>query len=415
MSTYGFFNFLGNLFASKKSSSVISATPKRKRSSTPTPKASPRPKVRNIPHGGWLDAVEESSSGRDLKVYDTTGEVLKLGAKDEKGSGGEGTVYELPLKNNKFLIKIYKDETLKDAREMAELRKRIISMLNIPQCANMPFLAWPVMPAMNARKEIIGFVMHKCTGHSFLTLRGPRFIKQRFPGWTRRELALTALDFVKKVRLLAANNILINDFNPANFLVNDKCEVTFIDCDSYQVPDGKGGVNITRTYFPSHVAPELLLNKRLLDAPRNIHQVEFGTALTVFNILMCGMHPYNYCDPSHTFACGTPEENLRNGRCPLGVGSGCMLPQGIWYKLWSWLTFELKEIFITMFKDGHSNPAERPSLERLQKALEVLLFWMQKEPERANLEPTRKKPAERKSSSTGPTSGARRPFNVYTF
>ena len=113
--------------------------------------------------------------------------------------------------------------------------------------------------------------------------------------------------------------------------------------------------------------------------------------------------------------CGTPEENLRNGRCPLGVGSGCMLPQGIWYKLWSWLTFGLKNVFIRTFKDGHSNPAERPSLEELQKALEVLLFCMQKEPARTHLEPPRAKSAERKSSSTGPTSGARRPFNVYTF
>ena len=414
MSTYGFFNFLGNLFASKKSSSVISATPKRKRSSTPAPKTSPRPKGRNIPKGGWLDAVEESKSGGALHVYDPAGSILKLGAKDEKGSGGEGTVYELPM-NGRFLIKIYKDETLKDPRKTAELQKRIISMVNIPQCTKMPFLAWPVMPAMNARKEIIGFVMRKCTGHSFLTLRGPRFINQRFPGWTRRELALTALDFVKKVRLLAANNILINDFNPANFLVNDKCEVTFIDCDSYQVPDGKGGVNITRTYFPSHVAPELLLNMRFLDEPRNIHQVKFGTALTAFNILMCGMHPYNYCDPSNTFACGTPEENLKKGLCPLGVGTGCMLPQGIWYNLWSWLTFKLKDYFIRMFKDGHSTPGIRPSLEELQKHLEELLFCMQKDPERANLVPVKAKSAERKSPSGGFTSGARRPFGIHGF
>ena len=358
-----------------------------------------------IPHGGWLDSVEDfNAPSSSLEVYDPTGAVLKLGAKDEKGAGGEGTVYELPMNSN-FLVKIYKDETLRDTRKMAELRKRIIDMVNLVNCANMPFLAWPLMPAMNARKEIIGFVMRKCSGNSFLTLRGPRFIKQRFRGWTRRQLALTALDYVKKVRMLVANNVLINDFNPANFLVNDKCEVAFIDCDSYQIPSRNGGVNITRTYFPSHVAPELLSDKRLLDAPRNIHHVEFGAALTVFNILMCGMHPYNYCDPTHKSACGTPDENLKKGRCPLGKGSGCKLPQGGWYNLWSWLNYRLKDTFIRMFKDGHADPAARPNLEELQKSIEEFLFCMDKEHERSDMEPLKAKTAERKSPSGEAPSG----------
>jgi len=381
-----FFNYGGNKISSSQ-----------QQSSTPSSQMTTKSK----PHGGWLDAVEDSPmAGQTIEVYDLNGNGLKLGAKDEKGSGGEGTVYELPM-NNKLLVKIYKDEILKDTRKMTEIRRRITDMINLGNCVKMPFLAWPVMPVFNARKEIIGFVMRKCSGNSFLTLRGPRFIKQRFRGWTRRQLALTALDYVKKVRLLVANKVLVNDFNPANFLVNDKCEVSFIDCDSFQIPSAKGGVNITRTFFPSHVAPELLLEKQRLAVPRNVHHVEFGAALTVFNILMCGLHPYNYCDPAHKSACGTPDENLKKGRCPLGKGAGCMLPQGGWYNLWSWLSYRLKNTFIRMFQDGHANPAARPSLEELQANIENYLHDMQFEPERANLEPSRAKSKEWKKAPGG--------------
>lgn len=393
--------FFSTFFGHKKSSAPF--VQQQANAGTVIPSAIPV--YQRVLQGGWLDAVVESqTAGRMLEVYDSTGAVLKLGQKDEKGSGGEGTVYELPM-NSKFLVKIYKEETLKDARKMGELRERIKDMVNLANCANMQFLAWPIMPAMNERKEIVGFVMRKCSGNSFLTLRGPRFIKQHFHGWTRRQLALTALDYVKKVRLLAANDVLINDFNPANFLVNDKCEVTFIDCDSYQIPSQNGSVNITRTYFPSHVAPELLSDKRLLDAPRNIHHVEFGAALTVFNILMCGLHPYNYCDPKHKSACGTPDENLKKGRCPLGKGAGCMLPQGGWYNLWSWLTFRLKDTFIRMFKDGHANPAVRPRLEELQNNISEFIFCMDKEHERADMMPLKAKTAERKTPFGEASSG----------
>ena len=212
------------------------------------------------------------------------------------------------------------------------------------------------------------------------------------------------MDYVKKIQLLAANKVFINDFNPANFLVNDRCEVSFIDCDSFQAPS-KNGVHVTKTFFPSHTAPELLKNKTLLEQPRTIHQVEFGAALTVFNILMCGLHPYNYCTPGHKSACGTPDENLMRGRCPLGIGADCQLPLGGWRNLWSWLTYSLKGFFITMFKDGHSNPAVRPTLKQLQSELEILLTRMAKDPERTELEPKQAKSTEYKGTGPCPRQG----------
>ena len=161
-----------------------------------------------------------------------------------------------------------------------------------------------------------------------LALRGPEQIMKNFPGWNRLNLANVALDYVRKLKELAAKNVLVNDFNPSNFLIDERGNVSFIDCDSFQIQSATGRINITKTFFASHVAPELLKDKSLLERPRNIHHVEFGAAMTVFSILMCGLHPYNYYDPSHNSACGTPDENLLKGRCPLGHGSGCFFPRG---------------------------------------------------------------------------------------
>ena len=164
-----------------------------------------------------------------------------------------------------------------------------------------------------------------------------------------RGVFTAAQDFLTKLQYLASKKILVNDFNPANFLVDRNGHVSFIDCDSFQIPGEGKSIDITKTYFASQVAPELLENPKLLARPRNIHHVEFAAAPTVFNVLMCGLHPYSYFDPSRQSACGTPDENLRKGRCPLGIGAHCKFPLGNWYNLWSCLTFDLK------------NPSFRPS------------------------------------------------------
>lgn len=356
-----------------------------------TKKGSAVQNVKSKAKNNWMFQTVDNSSDAGITVYDYNGTPLHLGAEDAKAGGGEGTVYTLP-DNDNILVKIYKAETLKDPKKMQEIRKRIIDMIGLKQCAGMNFLAWPLMPVYNSQKEIIGFVMRKCSGNSFLVFRGPANIKKYFSRADRVFLANVALDYVRKINILASEKVFVNDFNPNNFLVDDSGNVSFIDCDSFQIPAKGNSKNITRTYFPSHAAPELLKNKALLAAPRNIHHVEFGTALTLFNVLMCGLHPYNYFDPKNQSACGTPDENLINGRCPLGTGSGCFFPKGNWYNLWSYLTYGVKHSFIQTFRDGHGNPAVRTTLDQWEREIQALLFVMQKDPIRKDLNPKTAKP-----------------------
>lgn len=329
-----------------------------------------------------MNAVQTSpgSSSVTLEVFDPKGEPLVLGEKDVLASGGEGTAYTFP-ENPKYLVKIYKENTLGNGQRMEEIRQRIQDMLNLTDCLKMDFLAWPKMPAMNSRGEIIGFAMPKVEGKSFRLFQGgPDVIQKEFPGWTRRELALTALDYVQKIHFLASQGVLVSDFNPANFLVNEQCQVSFIDCDSFQIPGRNGVPHINHTHFPDYSSPELLNHPQLLKSPRTLHQVEFSTALMVFSLMMCGLHPYCFRDPQETLQGGTLQENLRQGLCPLcpkpreEQTRKLLFPQGNWNKLWSWMNFKLKSAMLQTFLEGHQAPEKRATLEELEEALHEFVF-----------------------------------------
>ncbi len=407
------FDFFKNIFSTPQSQQPAiqpipqgtlapQAAPQKPQNATPQPI---QPAA--IPQGNWFGGtvanIAPATPSTSIKtVYDGQGHPLQLGSQDEKGAGGEGTVYALP-QNHCILVKIYKDPILNDPVKHRLLQDRIQDMVRIAGATKLTFLAWPRMAVYDAQRRLIGFAMNRCDGVPLSSIHSPAAIKKYFPGWDRSHLAKVALVFVPKPRLLQMYNIMITDFNPANILINKNGTVSFIDCDSYQIPSSKGGSHVVHTHFPATVAPELLKQPALLKQPRTTQQLAFSAAITVFHILMYGQHPYNFMGNHQNATCGSPEENLRNGLCPLGRGANCRLPHGPWYNLWSWLNFKLKDTFIQMFRDGHSDPSKRPSLEQLENTLGGLVFEMTREPKRRELVPATAKPS---NDSAYKTSGA---------
>ena len=411
--------FFAKLFGTENSSNrsvvTVPAAPSSVSSACSSSSAAP------AKGGNWFNGAGKKNTAvpQQRTVYSRNGAPLPLNASDVRSSGGEGTVYTMPGKD-RILIKIYHDSIVGDPGKMAELRARIDDMIRYNLSSN-SCLAWPRLAALDAPQgKTIGFAMNRCEGRSFYSLGGgPAAVRQAFPGWDRLQLAQTALDFVSKLEQLAKRGIYINDFNPNNFLVDKKCQVSFIDCDSFQIPRRNGGApHITRTFFGAYAAPELLRDPSLLARPRDIHQVEFGAAMIVFHLLMCGLHPYSFCDSEKRNICGSPEENLRRGRCPLGIGTDCFLPQGpdnLWYNLWSWLSWELKNCFIRTFRDGHADPNCRASLGELRTALRHLIDLMNlpadrdafgHAPSRRELTPRQAKPRGVRNSDTPGGDGA---------
>lgn len=376
-----FFKKVNNFIFDNNSSSATSA-PASAYTAQPYSAAAPANNVYPTPaatRDGWLAQMcfAEEDPVEQL-VYNRRGEPLQLGSQFELASGGEGVVYTFPH-DEKYLIKIYKKNAHSSAEKRTHFIEQMRTMINEDKyriCRKKTFLAWPQMPVYDANHQLIGFVMNKCSGKSLGSLKSPALIGRIFPHWDRLDLAKVALDFVRKVSFLAENGVYVNDFNPENFLVDEAHNVSFIDCASFQVQTPSGQYHTTGTFFASHIAPELVLHPQNLLYPRNIHHVEFGTAIVVFNILMYGLHPYSYYDFNRKSGCADPDTNLKKGRCPLGIGTDCKFPTGDWQKHWSWLTYDLKSSFIKTFRDGHRNPAVREPLRELEKNLQGLIHAM---------------------------------------
>ena len=286
---------------------------------------------------------------------------MHLHSSDEVARGGEGVIYRFAM-NGGVLIKVCKPETLSDKSKIALFRSRLNAMMLLEECRQADFLAWPLMPVMDKRGCAVGFVMRKCTGRTLRALLAPVQVKRFFPGWNRIQVAEVALNFLDAVRMLAKHRVLVNDFNPGNFLVDKTGTVRLIDCDSFQIPVKNGDPFMTRTFTPEFAAPELLLHPELFNKPRTPEQVRFSLAVIIYMVLMSGLHPFARCGG------GDPAENLKSGKCPLDKESGVRMPVS-WYKSVSWLTPGLKDCFLRMFKDGFANPSRRPMLGELRNEL----------------------------------------------
>ena len=345
--------------------------------------------------GGWLAQCGAGNVpvGGPATVYDANETPLQLSAADELASGGEGTVYRCPS-NDSFVIKLYKRDIVEDPEKQKAVIERLRDMLSIGALRKNHDIAWPQMPVYDAEKRVAGFVMRAVSGTSIGSLQGAERIRRLFPGWDRKDLALVARDFLGKMQLLANHGVLVNDFNPANFIVGKDHRVRLIDCDSYQIPSVNGGApHIATSYFSSHVAPEILRCPSLLKQPRGPEQARFGAAIIVYQLLMCGLHPYSHKNG------GMPEDNLKSGKCPLGLDSGCAIPTG-WYNLLSYLPYTAMDKFIRMFRDGHGDPSVRPTLAELRKEVEKFLFVMNKDPLRKDLSPAT--PKVKSNTAQGP-------------
>ena len=334
------------------------------------PGAVVRPKPQAAPAGtDWL-ALARTSPDRTRTVYDPAGVPLVLQKGDVLAHGGEGVIYKF-AKNPAFLIKVCKDDTLCDARKLAAFRDRLNAMLALEECRTASFLAWPLMPVFDKNGNVIGFAMRKTSGRTLRALYAPCQVRRFFPGWDRLSVTRVALNLVNAVQMLARHRVLVNDFNPDNFLIDPFGRVRLIDCDSFQIPGAGDDQNtfLTRTFTPEYTAPELLFHPELFNRERTPEQVRFSLSVVVYMILMSGLHPYAQCGGTD------PVENLKSGKCPLARRDGVRLPVG-WFKSVSWLTPGLKHYFIRMFVDGHRAPLKRPLLGELKAELENFIAIM---------------------------------------
>lgn len=342
-----------------------------------------------------LDSVANTS----VTVFDERGNALELGEANSLSHGGQGFVYEFP-ENRDIVVKVYSDASLSDAKKINMLDARLDAMLRNTACARNRSLAWPVLKCYDKDGRAKGYAMTRVEGYvPFKSLFGGKSrVLQKFPSWTRRDLAETALAFLRTVMELERSHVVVCDWNPGNFLVDSHHDLRFIDTDSYEVHEPMGVKYLSEMYFAENAAPEILHDKSLLKHPRTIAQARFSAAVIVYQLLMCGAHPFSFAGEARdgTYV-GSPEQNILAGKCPLGRGTDCLL-NAMTYNLWSWMTGKLHNAFVTTFRDGHGDPGKRVSLEELSAAVAQFIREMGREPMRLELAPSSPKDLEWKQA-----------------
>lgn len=289
-----------------------------------------------------------------LTVRNTAGESVQL-ADHPFAQGGEAAVHAVTVYPG-VVVKLYHPQILQNRNDM--LRSKIEAMSNDSKLAGFkqhPGLAWPRFSVFDEQGLWRGYAMHKVAGERMTVLAHAMAYREKFPKLDRPALVAYLLNMLTTIRLLHANDVMIGDYNPANFLCDPHGDkIVLIDCDSWQV-NAAGKTFHCPVTVPDMLPPELL-GKELNKVSRSKQSELFSLAILIFKVLMLGRHPFDAVGGA------SPVENIRKGYFPYGLGGGG-IPKGPWFNIWSHLPYKLKEQFVRTFKDGSSNLDERTSVD----------------------------------------------------
>jgi DNA-binding helix-hairpin-helix protein with protein kinase domain len=237
--------------------------------------------------------------GRRLSL--ASGQPLTVG--QFLASGGEGYVYSVDG-DDAIVFKQIRPEAL---AKFPDRERRLTAMAARPpaQCreagSGHVLLAWPLETVLDGAR-FVGFVMPRISGRQSAELHilanpsdrndpgpdAPPWVR----GFTWRYLLATATNLALATDALHSGKAVFGDFNERNILVSPQARVTFIDCDSMQVPDPRGGHFLCLVGRAEFNAPEL----RRIDLKVTAREPSsdlFPLAVHIHQLLLEGLHPFD--------------------------------------------------------------------------------------------------------------------------
>ncbi len=287
----------------------------------------------------------------------------RRGLAGEIARGGEGRV--VALRNRALIVKIYHKKVLSDRSRAERIQSKIAAMTELSDLTSHSDIAWPRKDIYDpSNNQWIGYAMRQLNGVSLQGFLGaPAHLARQAPGWGRHDLVLLCQSFLDTIGFLAGRFALPVDFNPCNFLVDAvQHRVKFIDCDGFQILH-KGRLHLCEALRPDFAPVELLNRARYDESPASSGSLRFSIGMILFFILNVGNSPYRHRNGED------PVGNLRTGHCALGFDADCHFPAGPWQRVWSHLPYKCKGLFIKCFRDGHSDPDCRPTLDQWKECV----------------------------------------------
>lgn len=217
------------------------------------------------------------------RLVDEQGRSLQLG--DKLGEGGEGAVYRLAGHSSQA-IKVYASPLTGERTQ----KIKILAQFNQPDINR--FTAWPSGLVLDekgrARGLLLPIVEHGKDIHHLYT---PSSRRKHFPKADWRFLVHVSRNVARAFAAVHALGLVIGDVNPGSILVLGDGTVRLIDVDSFQVPV-PGGRPLLCTVGVSLFLPPELHQTPLNSVVRTPNHDAFGLAITIFQLLMLGRHPY---------------------------------------------------------------------------------------------------------------------------
>jgi serine/threonine protein kinase len=272
--------------------------------------------------------------------------------------GGEGEIRRLHQSPHQ-VAKVY-------FQRSSEKRRKLEVMIAAPPAdparpQGHSSIAWPDELVFDTTGDFVGFLMPWIdTGRSrkLIDIYSPTDYPK---GLTWADLLLVARNVAVALSALHARGYVIGDLNEANILVADNGFITFVDCDSIQVPDpASGKVFRCPVGRGEYTAPELQ-GVPFDSVDRSPETDAFALAVVIGQLLLLGRHPFSG-GPNRKI-----EDNIRSGasflftlgaQSPTGTPPPSILPPRV------------LALLIRCFRDGHSNPAARPSTTEWGDALD---------------------------------------------
>ena len=272
---------------------------------------------------------------------------------EEIAHGGEGKIFNIASKE-KSVAKIYYPKDLSTEKE-EKLKLMLKDKLNIPQ------VCWPTDLLYNENDQFVGFVMKKVSGQtplsaSVMQLAKPKVVEKLMMGWDRLSLVNLCISICDIFIRLHNDGILMGDVNPENILVDVKSfakpNITFVDCDSYQVggfpcPVGKPVFTSPKMYERN--GAKKASDLRYAEFLRTIEDENYAIASLLFHIIMLGQAPFTAKNQG-----GDIYEAIRGYKFAYRGGdvSGKDTPDGPYYLIWNNTPKYIRDLFTEVFREG---------------------------------------------------------------
>ena len=293
--------------------------------------------------------------------------------------GGEGQIFT--TSDPSFVAKIYHQ-----GKMTAEVEQKLKAMLVNPPNDSMRLqgrvsIAWAV-ELVTVNGVVEGYVMPRLEKATDEDLKNPHLNlskcrelidfyhpntrRKKFPWFHYLYLIRTARNIAFAVDTLHSKGYTIGDVNESNILVALDTIVTFVDTDSFQVPDADKFYRC-RVGKPEYTPPELQ-GVSFQDVDRTAVHDCFGLAVIIFQLLMQGQHPfagkYQGQDEVPEIKDRIKAGHFLHGRkivpySPVPMAPGfSVLPVGV------------QELFVQCFETGYQSPSKRPTAQQWSQALD---------------------------------------------